>query len=165
MTMDAVARAAGAGKASIYRRWPSKVDLLISIVEELSFGGPVVPDTGCLRSDLVALLQSLAAVLAGPGSHANRAVLGVLASEPALAAAYRDGPLRRWAEAFTTTFERAVARGEIPLGAGTSLAAEAGPAILLERWLLRPETINSAMAPAVVDKVMMPLFELEAWSR
>ena len=119
LTMDAVAVAAGVGKASIYRRWPSKVDLLISIIEELSVGDLVVPETGSLRDDLVALLRSLVAVLAGPGGHANRAVLSVLAAEPALAAAYRGGPLRRWAEAFATTFERAAARGEIPTGAGT----------------------------------------------
>ena len=160
LTMDAVAQTAGVGKASIYRRWPSKVDLLMSVVEELSVGDLVVPDTGSLRDDLVALLRSLAAVLAGPGGHANRAVLTVLAAEPALAAAYRSGPLRRWAEAFTTTLERGVARGEVAASAGTSLAAEAGPAIVIERWLLRPESIDPTTAAAVVDGVMMPLFRL-----
>ena len=51
MTMDMVAARVGAGKASVYRRWQSKVDLVKSAIEHLSTRSAVdtAPDTGSLR--------------------------------------------------------------------------------------------------------------------
>lgn len=100
LTMDAVAPAAGVGKATIYRRWSWKDDLLLDVIEVFSEECLVESDTGSLRGDLVVLLNSLTVVLAGPGGGASRAVLGVLTDGPALAEAYRRGPLQRWAGAF-----------------------------------------------------------------
>src|SRR5438477_13141160 len=57
LTMEGVAAAAHTGKASVYRRWPSKEDLL---VDAMRHGLPPLdegPDTGSLREDLLALLR------------------------------------------------------------------------------------------------------------
>jgi AcrR family transcriptional regulator len=156
LTMDAVAASAGVSKATIYRRWPSKTDLLIDLIDESSVAGLDVPDTGCLRGDLVALLQSLAEVLIGPGGRVSRALLGALEDEPELATAYRRGPLQRWAEAFDGVFARAVHRGEIPAVAATSLAAEAGSAILLQRWLVTGQLLDLTVVTGIVDEVVLP---------
>ncbi|WNV75190.1 TetR/AcrR family transcriptional regulator [Geodermatophilus sp. DSM 44513] len=157
LTMDAVATTAGVSKATIYRRWPSKADLLVSVIDTASDETLVVPDSGSLRDDLVVLLSSLAGVLAGPGGSASRALLGVMNQEPALEAAFRRGPMARWAEAFVTVLERAVARGELAPSGVTSLPAEAGPAIFLLRWMISGMEIDGGLAVAVVDEVMMPL--------
>ena len=157
LTMDAVAMAAGVGKATIYRRWRSKEDLVVSAIQERSVDSLVVPDTGTLRDDLVHLLRSLAGVLTGPSGDADRAVLGVLPDEPDLAEAFRLGPLVQWAQAFSTVLRRAAERGEIPEGVERSLGAEAGPAILVERWLLGKPRIDDGVISAVVDDLMMPL--------
>lgn len=155
--MEAVAVAAGVSKATIYRRWSSKIDLLVSVIEHATDAslGPV--ETGSLRDDLISLLSSLRQVLAGPGGNASRALLGAGSAEPALAEAFRQGPMRRWHEAFQAAFGAAVARGEIRPGAGTSLAAEAGPSILLKRWMITGQQIDEALPAAVVDEVMLPL--------
>src|SRR4051794_7036973 len=58
MTMDAVADRAGAGKATVYRRWPSKVQLTIDAIvcgRGVPLSADDVPDTGSLRSDLLAV--------------------------------------------------------------------------------------------------------------
>jgi AcrR family transcriptional regulator len=157
LTMDAVAVTAGVSKATIYRRWPSKADLLVSVIESASDATLVVPDSGSLRDDLVALLTALARVLAGPGGSASRALLAAMKQEPALEAAFRNGPMNRWAEAFLAVLGRAVAREELRPSGATSLAAEAGPAILLLRWMISGQEINEDVATAVVDDVMMPL--------
>lgn len=159
LTMDDVALAAGVSKATIYRRWPSKADLLISIIHEASDETLTVPDTGSLRGDLIALLTALTGVLSGPGGGASRALLGAMTDEPALADAFRRGPLHRWAQAFIAVFERAVRRGECSGAVLPSLAAEAGSAILLQRWLISGQPVAPEVAQAVVDDVMMPLFE------
>lgn len=77
--------------------------------------------------------------------------------EPALEAAFRNGPMARWAEAFLTVLDRGVAREELRLSDATSLGAEAGPAILLHRWMISGGEIDEQEATAVVDDVMMPL--------
>lgn len=157
LTMDAVAATAGVSKATIYRRWPTKVDLLVSVVDSASDVTLVVPDTGSLRDDLVALLVSLANVLSGPGGSASRALLGALHEDPAMAAAFRQGPMDRWRQAFGSVFARAIERGEVDPAAGMSLAAEAGPAIFLLRWTISGREIDEGLAVAVVREVMMPL--------
>lgn len=156
MTMDAVAAVAGVSKATIYRRWSSKTDLLIELIDESSVQELIIADTGSLRDDLLALLQSLSELLAGAGGQVSRALLPALEDEPELATAFRRGPLQRWAEAFDGVFERAVYRGEIAAIAATSLAAEAGSAILLQRWLVTGQLLDSAVVTGIVDEVVMP---------
>lgn len=157
LTMDEVAMVAGVSKATIYRRWHSKVDLLVSVIEAASEQTLIEVDHGNLRDDLVAALRALVEILAGWGGGASRALLGALEDEPALAEAYRRGPLARWRDAFTAAFERAAARGEVHPGAEASLAAEAGSGILLQRWLVSGRQVDEQVASAVVDEVMMPL--------
>jgi AcrR family transcriptional regulator len=157
LTMDAVARAASVSKATIYRRWRTKADLLVSVIDAANEDTLAVPDTGSLRDDLVSLLTSLVRVLGGPGGRASRALVGAINDEPVLAAAFHSGPQQRWVQAFGQVFAQAVARGEIRAAAGTSLAAEAGPAILLLRWMISGRHIDQRLAEAVVDEVMMPL--------
>jgi AcrR family transcriptional regulator len=155
--MDAVAAVAGVSKATIYRRWPTKGDLLVSVVNAASDQTLVVPDTGSLKDDLVALLASLSRVLGGPGGNASRALLGAMHDEPALSAAFRHGPMARWSDAFRDVFERAVRRGDVAPEAAASLAAEAGPAILLLRWTISGREIDEDLAVRVVEDVMLPL--------
>jgi AcrR family transcriptional regulator len=157
MTMDAIASTAGVGKATIYRRWRSKEDLLVSLIDEASHDLLEVPDTGSLRHDLQIFLASLVAVLNSPGGRASRALLGVLPNEPALAEAYQRGPLARWGAAYAEVFDRAAARGEVGPEAGASLAAEAGSGVLLQRWLFATLALDRAVVAEVVDEVMMPL--------
>jgi AcrR family transcriptional regulator len=157
LTMDAVAAVAGVSKATIYRRWPTKGDLLVSVVDAASDQTLDIPDSGSLRDDLVALLTSLSQVLAGPGGSASRALLGAMHDEAALAAAFRQGPMARWGDAFREVYGRAIARGEIAPESGMSLGAEAGPAILLLRWTISGRAIDEDLAKHVVDDVMLPL--------
>jgi AcrR family transcriptional regulator len=161
LTMDAVAVVAGVSKATIYRRWTSKTDLLVSVIEGASEASLGAPDTGALRDDLVALLESLVDVLAGPGGVASRALLTAGNTEPVLAAAFRSGPMARWGRAFEAAFARAVARGEVEPGASRSLAAEAGTSILLKRWLVTGQPVSHELAGRIVDQVMVPLLRRE----
>lgn len=157
LTMETVAVVAGVSKATIYRRWPSKTELLVSVIERASDDSLVAVDTGRLRDDLVALLRSLIHVLSGPGGTASRALLTAPTVEPALRTAFRDGPMARWSAAFEAAFDRAVTRGDVAPTAHRSLAAEIGTSILLKRWLITDQPIDDELAVAVVDELMMPL--------
>lgn len=157
LTMDEIAVAAGVSKATIYRRWSSKADLFVGVLDVAYEDALLAPDTGSLREDLVVMLQSLLEVLVSPGGRATRAVLSAVIEDSVVAEAYHRGPLARWALAFGQVFSRAVDRGEISPEAGTSLGAEAGPAIIVQRWLINGRELNKDVVTAVVDQVMMPL--------
>jgi AcrR family transcriptional regulator len=157
LTMGEVALAAGVGKAAIYRRWPSKTDLIVSYLDGALTDEVAVPDTGSLREDLIGLLGSVAEYLSGPAGRANRALVSSLHEDPALAEAFRQGPLTRWSGLFNEVLLRAEGRGEIAPGASMSVASETGRAIVVHRWLISGEPLDAELVTAVVDDVVMPL--------
>jgi AcrR family transcriptional regulator len=159
LTMDAVAMAAGVGKATIYRRWSSKVELLISVMEVV--GAPVlqVPDTGKLREDLVAVLTEVVELVSGPSGRAIRSLLGAVFDDPVLQEGSRRLPLANWDAAWETVVARAVERGEVPAGVEQSIAAEVGPAVLALRWLITGRPLDHTVVTDLVDRVVLPLLQ------
>jgi AcrR family transcriptional regulator len=159
LTMDAVAMAAGVGKATIYRRWSSKAELLLSVMDVA--GAPVlqVPDTGKLREDLVTVLTEVVELFNGPSGRAIRSLLGAVIDDPVLQEGSRRLPLANWDAAWEAVVARAVERGEIPAGAGQSLAAEVGPAVLALRWLVTGRPLDHTVVTDLVERVILPLLQ------
>jgi AcrR family transcriptional regulator len=157
LTMDAVAMAAGVGKATIYRRWSSKAELLLSVLDVV--GAPVleVPDTGELREDLIAVLTEVVELFGGTSGRAIRSLLGAVIDDPVLQEGCRRLPLAHWDVAWETVLGWAVERGEVPAGAGTSVAAEVGPAVLALRWLMTGRPLDDAVVTELVDRAVLPL--------
>jgi AcrR family transcriptional regulator len=157
LTMDAVAAEAGVGKATIYRRWRTKQDLVVDTISDLSRVGSMPPDTGSLEDDLRALLRSLVSVISGPVGAATLSLLSTVPHQPALAEAFRAGPLGAWRDAFGEVWSRAERRGELNPGVRVALAAETTSALLVQRWLLTGEPVDDAYADEVLEKVLLPL--------
>src|SRR4029450_3097554 len=65
LTMDAVASEAGVGKATIYRRWRTKQDLVVDTISDLTRAEAPPADTGSLEGDLRAMMRSLVSVISG----------------------------------------------------------------------------------------------------
>ena len=157
LTMDAVAAEAGVGKATIYRRWRTKQDLVVDTIADLNREEAAAPDTGSLEEDLRILLHRLAAVINGPVGAATLSLLSTVPHQPALAEAFRSGPLGVWRSAFDTVWQQAEQRGDLQPGVSGSLAAEATSALLVQRWLLTGEPVTEAYADEILDRVVMPL--------
>lgn len=113
MTVDDVAAKAGVGKATVYRRWPSKEDLAVAAMEEIYSVEIPEPDTGSVRDDLV---RSFSDVLVFVNSPEGEAYLKMSIAEsirdPRIAALYRASTERAEQRA-ARMFERAIERGEI----------------------------------------------------
>jgi AcrR family transcriptional regulator len=157
LTMDAVASEAGVGKATIYRRWRTKQDLVVDTISDLNRAEATPPDTGSLEGDLRLMLRSLVSVITGPTGAATLSLLSTVPHQPALAEAFRDGPLAVWRHAFEQIWARAEQRGEVRPGVAGSVPAETTSALLVQRWLLTGEPVDEAYADEVLDTVVLPL--------
>src|SRR5829696_2534068 len=100
LTMDAVAAEAGVGKATIYRRWRTKQDLVVDTISVMNQAEATPPDTGSLEGDLRAMLHSLVSVITGPTGAATLSLLSTVPHQPALAHAFQEGPLAVWRQSF-----------------------------------------------------------------
>jgi AcrR family transcriptional regulator len=113
LTMDAVATAAGVGKATIYRRWPSKEDLLLAVISTLRAPLPE-PAGRSVREDLVTLLGALRNDWADPRrARVFALLLGEGARYPGLMERYRDMVVKPRQEVIRGVLRRGAASGEL----------------------------------------------------
>lgn len=150
LSVDAVAKRAGVGKAAIYRRWPSKQRMAVELIASVAVPAIDSPDTGSLRGDVRAYLVNARAALEHPLA---RLIIPDLLAEgnrngelaEALLADIRD-PRRAKASDLVS---RAIARGELPADTDVELCLDflAGPLY----WRLT--AIHSPMAEDYVDRL------------
>ena len=131
LTMEAVRTRAGVGKATIYRRWSSKEELvrdaIVSLHEEFD-----IPDTGSLRGDYhaIAAMVRASARRAGASRLAPR-LLGEAVNDPELHAIFFENLVKPRREALGGLLRRAIERGEIRADVDLDLLIDlfAGPAV------------------------------------
>jgi AcrR family transcriptional regulator len=112
-TVDDVAALAGVGKATVYRRWPSKEDLAVSAMASLYDAEFPEPDTGAIESDLAESYRSVLAFVNSPeGAAFLRMSIAEAVRDDRIAALHRSSTLRREEQA-RVTFRRAIERGEV----------------------------------------------------
>lgn len=160
LTIDAVAARARCSKATIYRRWPGKAALVTTAVRRHA-GQPAaaVPDTGSLRSDLLAALRGMRSTLAGQDAALILGLVLAMHRDPELAGAVREQMLHAKREVFGAVISRAVARGDAPSADGGALIAEIGSAVLFSRLLVTGEPLDDAFMRHLVDAVLLPAIE------
>lgn len=122
VTMDAVAARAGVSKPTIYRRWPTKQDLVVAAAE--SRVGPVdIPDAGDFRVEIRALLESRLRVYRSPGTGRLLAeIIGTAAKTVGDRSAYARYT-QRTTEQTRAILERGVLRGDVRADMDVSAAA------------------------------------------
>lgn len=151
-SVDDVATRANVNKTTVYRRWPTKADLVGAALISLRDQDPEPPDTGSLRSDLVALLHQRATQMGTPARRAIIQALLVSNSEPELQALTRK--MRRERPIVPSpVFQRAFDRGELPADADTSLMSEALLGAVLSRTWKR-ERVPHSFLTRLVDLVV-----------
>jgi AcrR family transcriptional regulator len=156
LTIDRVAERAHTGKASVYRRWPTKVELVIDAVYSGAQGLFEPPDTGELRADVLGLLRRIARGLDGPLGDVLRGLFPAVLSDPELDQA-RIRLVDPAPEPMLAILRRAAERGEVRAEALTELVAGAGPVLLRQYFMLHGAPIPDDVITRIVDEVVLPL--------
>lgn len=141
-----IAFRAGVNRTTIYRRWPTKSELLLDIMLEEMQAKVPTPDTGSFEGDLTELLVSIARVLADPAMRSLFHIMGVRAHSDDQTARARE---EFWNERFAASGQivtRAIARGEVGEGGSARAVLELGAAPLFYRMLILGETVDKRAA-------------------
>ena len=158
LSIERVAERAQASKASVYRRWPSKVALVLAAVYNQLPDTAVTPDTGSLRGDLLALFRGAASLLAGPAGVAIRGLVGDALHDPELAGQLRGYTRGRSMAALREVLRRAGERGELSPEAITPRQLEVGLSVLRFHFLVHGAPVPDTVVVEIVDEVVLPLF-------
>jgi AcrR family transcriptional regulator len=155
LTVDAVASAARASKATVYRRWPSKAELVLAAFIEGVRQVAVPPDTGTLRGDLLRLGE---VICQEAHQHAStiRAVLVEVSRNPALNDVMQHQFIDHRKALIRHVLQQAVDRGEIAEAAITDELWDLLPGYLIFRSIIpsRPPTPHTVQV--LVDDVIIP---------
>lgn len=158
MTIDMVAARAAAARATVYRRWATKADLVVDAVRHMSRGDAApgaLPDTGNLRGDLIAAIadqsiqeqQLRIAVMSG--------LVALSRTDPRLAEVTAGAGLEPWIEVSRTLIQRAVDRGEYP-EADVVMIAQVIPMMCICRAAVQQQPITREFSLTLIDGVILP---------
>lgn len=159
LTIEAVAAGAGTSKPVIYRRWPSRAELVLAAWERNRPIPHDVPDTGALRTDLLAVFTSLADRVTTVIGEAIAGVMGEAFRHPEVVAVLRAQLNRpsHLTEAMNAIVRRAVDRRELP-PVSLPLRVARMPLELIRNELITcGEPTTDEAITELVDDVYLPL--------
>jgi AcrR family transcriptional regulator len=136
LSMEAVARAAGVGKQTLYRRWPRRPLLVMDAVLPGVPPGQGQPDTGSLAGDLAAIVAEQTRADQAVGQRLLRGLVADCLGEEDLTEVLRARLLLPRLRAVGVAAERAARRGELAADVPPALVAEAVAGAMLSRLLL-----------------------------
>ena len=153
LTVDAVAARAGVGKATVYRHWSSRAELILEAISSLVTEDEA-GDRGSLRGDLEVAYERICQVCTtGVISSILPSLAEASSRDPELAGIHREFVTRRRRH-LVAAIERAAARGELRPGLDPSVVADlvAGP--MFYKKLVHHERPDEAYAAALLDLVL-----------
>jgi AcrR family transcriptional regulator len=159
MTVDMVAARAKAGKATLYRRWPSKTELVLDAVacmKNSNIDYENLPDTGTLRGDLVAMIKPMSINDSQKKLKVMAGLVSLLARNPELADVANQVIMAPRIELNLFFLHRAIERGEIPADTDIHVIAMISPSMVTYRTLVLQNPVDRAFLISVIDTVLLP---------
>jgi AcrR family transcriptional regulator len=154
LTMDEVARRAGVAKATVYRRFPSKVDLVMAVCHALTPAMGPEPDTGSIEDDLMHVMDGLLEKLKAPDSgRLMPAMIASAVTNPEIREALQRFSAGR-RERTTKIIKRAIVRGELRDDIDVELMVDQLSAPLIYRQLISGRPVNAGVARRLVSQTL-----------
>ncbi|MFE9400853.1 TetR/AcrR family transcriptional regulator [Streptomyces sp. NPDC006530] len=156
LSIERIARTAGVGKATIYRRWAGKEELFVEVVRSMETPTPPLPGHS-LRGDLIAMVDNVRRRGAAKRSSALlHNVFAQMQSYPKLWSKYHSLVIDPRRELLDEVLRRGVANGELRAGLDLDMAGDLFVAPMLVRTMMRPDTElpGPELAERIVDAVL-----------
>ena len=154
LTIEEVATRAGVHKTTVYRRWPTKPELVADSVEVLAAERIPIPDTGSLRHDLQLLARQVVAHNGNDrGKRAARSIVAAAAASNDLAANIHAFWSGRMAVS-SAIVQRAIGRGEVASDVDPVFVIEALVGPIWLRLLMTGESVDEEFADQLADFVV-----------
>jgi AcrR family transcriptional regulator len=164
-SVEAVATRARTGKASIYRRWPTKQELVLDAIctrlptpQDCGIDAHLADNVTTVDA-LRRVARTITRVINSAAGGAMRAIKCEAVTDPELAQAIDERFQAPRRAAMLALLRRGVERGEVRPGAATPLVADVLPAVLTHRVLLQREPVTDRVITAIIEQVIVPLIE------
>jgi AcrR family transcriptional regulator len=165
LAMERIAARAHASKASLYKRWPNRAELVIAALRHQGGEPEPAPDTGSLREDVLALLRRGARRLNGLFGEAARGLMAENLTNPDRVANLRANMFTSRDKLMLEILERAVARGEIAEGVLKPHLIGFAPALVDHHFLIYGAPVPDQVLVRIVDDILLPLLTNPAAGR
>ena len=155
LSIEAVAARAGVGKTTVYRRWPSKIPLVVDALTGMKAPTPAaVPDDVTTREALVHAMSAFTKPHEGSTARVLAGLVDAMSRNEELAAAVRSVLVAERERGLVAVIERGKTRGEIrpDVDARVMVDLLGGPVVL--RRLITGGPVNQRLAHSIVDLVM-----------
>jgi AcrR family transcriptional regulator len=153
LTIEGVASRAGAGKATIYRWWPTKGELVLeAAADHLRIG--VAPDTGDTHEDLLIAAQQLIKTFSDRlAGIVIFAAIANLDDDPNMALTFRETFVYPWRQSAADAIQRGIDRGELPINTDIALTLDVIVGTVFQRTLVLAQPMTEGLAEALVDLI------------
>jgi len=165
-SVEGVAARARTGKASIYRRWPTKQELVMDALLEMlpspEQAGITIDldDSVTTHEALLGVARAIGSVITSPSGAAMRAIKCEAMSDPELARLVDERFQAPRRAALLSLLRRGVERGEVRPEAATQLVADVIPAVLSHRVILQREPLTQRDIIDIIEQIFIPLVEV-----
>jgi AcrR family transcriptional regulator len=156
LTIDGIAARAHSSKATIYRRWPGKAELIVDALSSRK-GSPHFPDTGSLDGDLEAVAERFCGSDDRLDAQLMFGLITALAHDTDLREVFRRRFIDLRIAGLREVFERAADRGELSEHDDLDLVVEILPALVVHRLLVAGEAPDRVFIDRVLAEVILPL--------
>ena len=164
MTVDMVAARAKAGKATLYRRWPSKSELVLdalACMKRVETDPDKLPNTGTLRGDLIGMIKTPSIEDAEKKLKIMGGLVSLLSRHPELAEAANAAMLEPRSNVTRFLINRAAERGEIAPGYDIDTLVLVSPSMAAHRVLIQRKPVNRQFLISIIDGIILPALGIQ----
>jgi AcrR family transcriptional regulator len=154
LTMEGVAARARTGKAAVYRRWPNKHALALDALRHVMPPMHELDPSASARQNLRRAFTTLCGVLAGETPFPGLPIAVGLLGDPELRATFVDAIVTPRLSVIASILDQAEQTGEVSPGALAPLAAQVGPALIMQAFLLTGAPPTPSDITRILDTVL-----------
>jgi len=159
ITIESVALRAHVSKATIYRRWKNKAELITDSVHHYAFCKAPTIDTGSLRGDLIEVISEKVKTMKSADGQLIAGLMCMARTDTDLGSVLTQSLADYASTAHSAIFDRAISRGEIPKEAKRELILQIVPAVISFRVFMSHQSISRKFIENIVDDVLIPVLK------